>query len=111
MQTTSSDRQMAQCRLAENCRRLSRGCLPRNPLDASRHASCVITSPNDGRFVKVDEWALLAKIAARLAQPLSPAAKERRTMGPRIVPLVRAFDGGHDDALRDEPFAHSNGCA
>ncbi len=63
----------------------------------------------DGRFLHVDRDAIMAEIAARFAQPLSPAELERRRLARDIFPHVQAFYDGWLDELDDDPFYRGSG--
>ena len=51
----------------------------------------------DRRFTKVDRDAVLADLAARLAQPLTAAELERRVLARELMPHVRQFYAGYLD--------------
>jgi cytosine/adenosine deaminase-related metal-dependent hydrolase len=63
----------------------------------------------DGRFARVDREAVLAEIASRFSQPLTPAEEERRRLATAVFPHVRAFYDGWLDGLGDEPFYRPSG--
>ena len=51
----------------------------------------------DRRFTKVNRDAVLADLAARLAQPLTAAEQERRVLSRDLMPHVRQFYAGYLD--------------
>jgi 5-methylthioadenosine/S-adenosylhomocysteine deaminase len=63
----------------------------------------------DGVFTRVDREAVLAEIAARLAQPLTPAEEERRVLARDVFPHVARFYEGWLDGLGDEPHYRVSG--
>jgi len=62
----------------------------------------------DGRFTRLDRGAMLAELAQRMAQPLSPAEEDRLTLGRELMEHVRAFYDGWLDAEDRDPFDRRN---
>jgi 5-methylthioadenosine/S-adenosylhomocysteine deaminase len=61
----------------------------------------------DGRFSRLDRDAVLAEIAARLAQPLTEAESARRELARAVFPHVRAFYDGWLTDAGDDPKDHA----
>ncbi len=66
---------------------------------------------DNGRFTRVDKDAVLAEIAARFRQPLTPAEVERRRLASAVFPHVRAFYDGYLAGTGDDPFYRTSGRA
>ena len=49
----------------------------------------------DGKFAKMDRAAILAEIAARLRQPLTPAETARIDLAKAVFPYVKEFYDGY----------------
>jgi 5-methylthioadenosine/S-adenosylhomocysteine deaminase len=63
----------------------------------------------EGRFTRVDRDAVLAGIAAALAQPRTAAEQARIGLAEDVMPHVRAFYDGYLDGVGDEPFYRPSG--
>jgi cytosine/adenosine deaminase-related metal-dependent hydrolase len=63
----------------------------------------------NGRFTRVDKDAVLAELAARFRQALTPAEEERRRLAKAVFPHVRAFYDGYLAGTGDDPHYRSSG--
>jgi cytosine/adenosine deaminase-related metal-dependent hydrolase len=61
------------------------------------------------RFTRLDRDAVLAGLAEALAQPKTPAERDRIALSQALLPHVRRFYDGYLDGQGDEPFYRPSG--
>ena len=64
----------------------------------------------DGTFAKIDKQAVLAELAASLAQPASAEERQRVELGVQLLPHLESFYDGWQDCLQWTPYYQHNSC-